>query len=706
MKFRIFLSVLMIMTTIMSAYSKNIDQATAEKVAKNYYFQQVNTFENPIDFNDVVISDVSVEKYNGTEVMYVINIVDGGFVLVSTEQAMVPVLGINTTVGARFDIDARGPEYKYFVTEIMAVVENIAVEKAEPSPEVLAQWNLFSTDNSETLLNTKDDVEIGPLLTTTWNQDYPYNYYAPLASGGPGGRCYAGCVATAMSTIMHYWSWPIQGQGQCSYYCSPYGVQTANFGETTYQWESMSNSVSAANEETIVKSVALIQYHAGVSVQMQYSPDGSGAYSPSVPGSLLNYFRYPNASYMQKTNATTWENTLIQQITSKYVVYHSGCDTDGCHAWNCDGYRSISGVNTFHHNFNWGGSYNDWYTAANPSGYSSSQAMVKNFYPPTDQYPIYASGHRVLTEKYARVSDGSGPVNDYLAGASATWLIAPQSEYDSIEYITLTWEKFELGNNDYIKIYDGEDQSATLVGTYSGTELPETFQSSGNKLFIEFASTGTAPGFIFTYLAKRHKYCTSMNNITEPYAEISSNPEDKYYTPSTMCRWQTKWPFSTGGVVHFNYVDTYDENDFVTVYDIGTEELYTFYGNEIPTEDINISEKGCLITFKTDAMNTEGKGFSLTFTDNNIGVENYEISNLEIYPNPAQDMLNISFNANGNKNVNCQVVNIAGSVVYRNSFSGNENQSVQIDVSNLPVGIYFVNFKYDKGTITKKVVIE
>ncbi|MDD3152842.1 MAG: T9SS type A sorting domain-containing protein, partial [Bacteroidales bacterium] len=85
---------------------------------------------------------------------------------------------------------------------------------------------------------------------------------------------------------------------------------------------------------------------------------------------------------------------------------------------------------------------------------------------------------------------------------------------------------------------------------------------------------------------------------------------------------------------------------------------------------------------------------------------NYEISNLEIYPNPAQDMLNISFNANGNKNVNCQVVNVAGSVVYRNSFSGNENQSVQIDVSNLPVGVYFVNFKYDKGTITKKVVIE
>ena len=84
------------------------------------------------------------------------------------------------------------------------------------------------------------------LVQTTWNQNYPYNYFCPEGDGGPGGHCYAGCVATAAAQLMKYWNHPLQGQGSHTYYPEDhpeYGPLTANFGETTYDWDNMPNSI-------------------------------------------------------------------------------------------------------------------------------------------------------------------------------------------------------------------------------------------------------------------------------------------------------------------------------------------------------------------------------------------------------------------------------------------------------------------------------
>ncbi len=60
---------------------------------------------------------------------------------------------------------------------------------------------------------------IEPLLTCTWDQLYPYNYYCPVRTTQPNssGKALVGCVATAMSQIMLYWRYPHQGTGSHSY---------------------------------------------------------------------------------------------------------------------------------------------------------------------------------------------------------------------------------------------------------------------------------------------------------------------------------------------------------------------------------------------------------------------------------------------------------------------------------------------------------
>lgn len=51
---------------------------------------------------------------------------------------------------------------------------------------------------------------VGPLLSTLWDQDYPYNQYTPTGSGGAttSGHMPTGCVPTSMAQIMRYWQWP------------------------------------------------------------------------------------------------------------------------------------------------------------------------------------------------------------------------------------------------------------------------------------------------------------------------------------------------------------------------------------------------------------------------------------------------------------------------------------------------------------------
>jgi photosystem II stability/assembly factor-like uncharacterized protein len=192
---------------------------------------------------------------------------------------------------------------------------------------------------------------------------------------------YTGCVATAMAQIMKYHNFPPQGVGSHTYTHPVYGVQTANFGAATYNWSSMPNNVSSANP-----GVATIMYHAGVSVNMQYAPSGSGAYSEDVPDALMDYFNYkPGCEIKYKNNYANVEDfkaLLRANLDQSLPMYYSGSGNDG-HAWVCDGYRLSDGK--FHFNWGWSGSSNGWYAigALNPGGstFNNDNAAIVNIRP-------------------------------------------------------------------------------------------------------------------------------------------------------------------------------------------------------------------------------------------------------------------------------------------------------------------------------------
>ena len=90
------------------------------------------------------------------------------------------------------------------------------------------------------------------------------------------------------------------------------------------------------------------------------------------------------------------------------------------------------------------------------------------------------------------------------------------------------------------------------------------------------------------------------------------------------------------------------------------------------------------------------------------GIENFEgVNGLELYPNPATEMINISFESTRSQVIKFSIIDLYG----RNSWSkdvrvssGNYFESVDLD--NYSKGIYYICIQSEKGKLTKKLIIK
>ena len=336
-------------------FAAPVDVNTAKDLGVKYLKNNVLSAKNITDAQHVY----TLSSENDTPYLYVFNY-ENGYVVVAADDRACPVLGYGE---GTFDVNNIPDGLKYFLghygRQIQYAIDNDLVAEEE----IAEQWELLRKEGITT--RTRMEKAVEPLLSTTWNQDWPYNYYAPsCTSYWTNNHCYAGCVATAMSQVMKYWNWPETGVGEHSYNTSSYpgngATLSANFGETTYNWSIMPNQLgSQANDAA--KAVALLMYHCGIAVDMDYSPNGSGAQTGDVPAALIEHFRYGASANMKSRDNYTrsvWEDMLIETFDRGIPVVYAGYDTDGGHAFNCDGYNNNR---MFHFNWGWSGSYNNYY---------------------------------------------------------------------------------------------------------------------------------------------------------------------------------------------------------------------------------------------------------------------------------------------------------------------------------------------------------
>ncbi len=695
MKSKILLSLFVLIALTASLFAKEISLSKAEKVAVNFFFEQSNQYGSPVDYFDISIR----ESYQVDQAYYVINF-ENGWVIVAANDVMTPVLGYNLS-GTLPSVDAYNENFSGFMQGFADQVGYIQQNNLEPDAEIAALWQeIENLDASATI--TKGDREVAPLLTSTWNQDDPYNMLCPEDAAGPGGRVYVGCVATAMSMIMHYWRYPLQGSGQHSYYIYPYGTQTVNYAASTYEWNGMQDNIN----NKFIWEMAQIGYHAAVGVDMGFSPEGSVAYSADVPGALASYFGYsPTMQYISKSGYTTigWESQVQSELNQMRPIYYSGSSSEGGHAFACDGYQDDS---YYHFNFGWSGSGNGFFTLTDVGGYNTYQGMIRNFFPADANYPYIATGTTDLEFLAGSFTDGSGPIEDYPTGMDAQWLIAPQTDQDSVSKISVHFVQFNTAASDMLRIYDGSTTSAPLLGEYSGTTLPDNITSTGNEVLVTFSSTGTGEGFKIEYNAMLPTYCTGTQIFDEATGTITDGSGSFYYNNLSTCTFFIQHPEGVNYHIEFAEFNTEAGKDKLTIYDASSQLIGEYSGNTLP-DDLNIASDGVFITWGTNAYIRES-GWSLNYTIDGVGIEEPTIyENLSVFPNPTTGELNISFDVEKAGKLQVRMTNLSGQVVIDQelgSFNGKYTNS--FNLSDQAKGVYLLSIISEKGKTDRKIVLQ
>ena len=131
-------------------------------------------------------SDLNILK--NTAEYQIIGMEQGGFAVVAADDRVPEVLGVSTSKYS----DGHNENFKWWLEAVGVAVK-------------------YAIDHDITLTTTKPDPnkypsQVGPLMTTLWDQLEPYNRLCPISNGGD--RCYTGCVATAMAQVLNYFKVP------------------------------------------------------------------------------------------------------------------------------------------------------------------------------------------------------------------------------------------------------------------------------------------------------------------------------------------------------------------------------------------------------------------------------------------------------------------------------------------------------------------
>lgn len=421
---------------------------------------------------------------------YVFNNAQDGYIIIGGDEAAQDVLGYSNS--GTFDYDKLPENMKWFLAcydkQISSVIKQVKEGKISAADVAKAK---------RAPRKAKDAINY--LLQTTWDQGGPFNCMHPYNIDNnlftdDGYAVATGCVATAGAQIMKFHEWPTTGVGSHTDIYSFAGyTPSANFGETTYQWDKMNDEydICSYNGDEADIAVGTLMYHVGVAVDMKFGQlmsGGSGADTRKLASALETYFKYSKGiTYHERTyySDEQWEDMVYNELAGGRPVLYGGQQKSGSgHAFVCDGYQE----GLYHINWGWSGIYNDYFlltpTAASGTalcpegsgsgggeageGYYMSQCIGIGITPDRDgtSQPVKSAFTLGITLTTPSTTPGGNiTIDGYYCGNSS---VVPQSY------------------NLKMKFTNVEDDSDVTIGTYTRTtrELSFGFSEGSDAPFV------------------------------------------------------------------------------------------------------------------------------------------------------------------------------------------------------------------------------
>lgn len=304
----------------------------------------------------------------GDEVYVFNDEVNGGFVVVSSNERMPAILGYSYTDTFREDSIPCGMKMW-----LEGYANQTRFLEASPQGNATLESNSLGT-------------AISPMISTTWGQDEPYNNMCPTQNGK---HSVTGCGATVMAQMMYYYKWPAQTTATIpQYQTDTYDLTMPAIEPTSIDWNSMKLDYKKDYSSKQADAVAKLMLLCGSAVKMDYGLYGSSSYDGNIVMAMKNYFSYsPTACFVDREDytLTEWESMIYEELSNQKPVIYTGQSNAGGHAFIVDGYEFRGSNNYFHVNWGWDGYQDNYFLFTDLNGYDNKQSALIDLYPLTSK---------------------------------------------------------------------------------------------------------------------------------------------------------------------------------------------------------------------------------------------------------------------------------------------------------------------------------
>ncbi|RXM27789.1 CUB and sushi domain-containing protein 3 [Acipenser ruthenus] len=223
----------------------------------------------------------------------------------------------------------------------------------------------------------------------------------------------------------------------------------------------------------------------------------------------------------------------------------------------------------------------------------------------------------VLTKRRGTILSPGYP-EPYDNNLNCIWKITvPEGAGIQIQIISFATEH----NWDSLDFYDGADNNAPRLGSYSGTTIPQLLNSTSNNLYLNFQSdiSVSAAGFHLEYTAQ-------CGGLLKDFSGVVLSPGFPGNYPSSLdCTWTIKLPIGFGIQLQFVNFSTELIHDYLEVRS-GSIETGTvigrFSGTQVPASLFSTTHETSLYFHSDTSQNKPG--FHIT----------YQVYQLQSCPDP------------------------------------------------------------------------
>ncbi|MFO7862957.1 MAG: C25 family cysteine peptidase [Salinivirgaceae bacterium] len=164
-----------------------------------------------------------------------------------------------------------------------------------------------------------------------------------------------------------------------------------------------------------------------------------------------------------------------------------------------------------------------------------------------------------------------------------------------------------------------------------------------------------------------------------------------------------------------NFTGTDADEDELTFSAAGTPEWMTFVDNGDGTAALTatnapyetIGDSYAVVVGVNDGKSVVTETINIDVLRYPVGINGINNGGLTIYPNPANDVLNINYSLNASEKVNATIYNMNGQVVQQitSGAKATGNHTEQVNIGQLPAGIYYVQVNLNNNISTQKFIV-